>query len=89
MRNLDQGGRRRLGWRWPLTWAIQVMVEEAAAVEGVAGKMSRWLVVVWLGWRAHDMEAVKAGVDTVTWSWVPGNVTAGLQVGSVENMGSH
>ena len=45
--------------------------------------------MVWLEWRAHDMEAVKAGVDTVTWSWVPGNMTAGLQVGSVENMGSH
>ena len=32
---------------------------------------------------------VKARVDKVTWSWVPGSVTAGLQVGSLENMSSH
>ena len=71
-----------------LIWAIQVMVEEVAAMGDVARNVRCWRVVVWLERRAHGIEAAKARVGKVTWSWVPGSMTAGLRVGSVEDMGS-
>lgn len=86
---MNEGGQQRLGWRWPLIWAIQVMVEEVAAMGDVAGNVWCWQVVVWLECRLHGTETVKARLDKVTWTWVPGSMTAGLQVGSLEGMGSH
>lgn len=86
---MNEGGQQRLGWQWPLIWAIQVMVEEVAAMGDVAGNVRHWRAVVWLECRAHNMEAGEARVGKVTWSWVPGSVTAGVWVGSVEDMGRH
>lgn len=55
----------------------------------VAGNVWCWQVVVWLERRVHGTETAKARLDKVTWTWVPGSMTAGLRVGSLEDMGSH
>lgn len=59
LRNLDQGGRRRLGWRWPLTWAVRVMVEEMAAVELVPRAVTRYGGLEqgqWVSWGGKERD---------------------------------